>query len=419
MRPRGTGSSRATEAAHPSFRYVRAGNYYINTSLRLPLLTQYLWRQFEQFLGSEGKSRLNQTRLSWIMPPVVTKATRVSKIVVRFLVAQLVLAFKLRPTGNDVMTLGVPGEFLIVRKSGAVKVLDIKRRVVHTIMKSGDREKLAERVRLSSDASRFPFAPRIENVDLEDGHYSEEFISGSHPLDFEGCQEDFVSVYRPLLVEFLRALRPEWRPLRAYVDSLMEQILARDGLLLRLDEEVRAPVVAFVEEVGTRLRALDGQIPLVLSHGDFFSGNIVIDGGRHRAIDWANMGQRSPLHDLYYLQMNHCRRVLDHDGLWRRLRAAIGELREALRSEARERFDELIVALTSGDEYRHLFYLECIQVPLVRCDSVEDRYLESMLVRVSWFSEFERYLAHRGPIERPVPGPGSSATLKRSEAGNR
>jgi hypothetical protein len=401
-----------------AFSYLRMGHFYVNSRLGPLRLLRNLWHQLDQFLGSEGKTRLVPTRLSRPFPPAVWKAVRVTRIVGRYLLARALNRSESSAGSGGAIVLPVNGEFAIIRKSGAIKVLDTSKHTVYTVMGPDGRDKLRERVELSKQASRFPFAPEVKEVDSTEGYFAEEFVRGSHPLNFEGCGEDFTEVYRPLLVEFLRAVRPRWRPLPDYVDSLRNEILARDGLLMRLEPSARRRVASFVEKTCGRLSELAIDLPLVLSHGDYFSGNVVIDGSRHRAIDWANMGFRSPLHDLYYLQMNHCRRALDHRALVRRSRVAIDELREALRNEDNELFMELASALSATAEYRWLFYLECIHVPLVRCTNPEDRYLASMLVRVSWFAEYERALAGENVADPAISTPVRPAKLKPSGTGN-
>lgn len=390
MRQTGVGASQYTRKVISHYRYVRVGSYYINSQLTLTRLSTYLWQQFDQFLGSEGKTSTKPSPFTRMVPPTLVKAGRISKVLLRFLLARSLTAASGESNEGRSITLEVGGDFAIVRKSGAVKVLDMEGGTVHTMMGPRDREKLGQRVELSREVERFAFAPRLKNVDLDRGIFSEEFISGSHPLNFEGCRDDFGAVYLPLLVEFLAATTPRWRRVPEYVEALTGSILASDGLLQQLDEESRRSVVNLVTDISQRLKGLQEEIPLVLSHGDYFSGNVVIEPGKYRAIDWANMGYRSPLHDLYYLQMNHCGRIMGHETLERRMEAAVQELRQGLRRENSDRFSQLARYLTTNPIYRYLFYLECIEVPLVRCSSAEDRYLKSMLVRVSWFQSYEQ-----------------------------
>lgn len=406
--------TRAYDTNRPVQSFVRVGNFYVNARLDVLRLGGYLWSQFEQFLGSEGKARISRGGISGALPPAVKKAARVAKHLMLFVLTRPASRF----AGNDeALALPVSGDLAIVRKSGAIKVLDIRSSTVYTLMSGVENgPKLRERVEFSRQIAPFPFAPAVKEVDLNGGYFAEEFVSGTHPLNFLGCKDDFAEVYQPLLLQFLRAYPPRWHDSGDYISRLRTDILAKDGLLTRVEPDQRRSVVALVEEASQRLAGMDEAIPLVLSHGDYFSGNIVIDRGKHRAIDWANMGFRSPLHDLYYLYMNHCCRVLDQRALELRSHRAIARLREKLLGEDAELTRELAGWLSERNEYRWLFYLECIQVPLVRCSSEEDRYLASMLVRVSWFREYERALAVRAA--EGETGSADTAVLRPTGASN-
>lgn len=392
-------------------RFVRVAGFYVNSELTLLQLSRYLWQQVDQFLGSEGKSASTERR-SRVLPEVTVKASRVARHLTAYLLARSESQSDSSRDG-ELLSLPVAGDLAIVRRSGAVKVLDVRNNRVVTVLRDAEeRAKLRERVELSERVAHLPFAPKVEQVDLPQGFFSEEFLSGSHPLNFAGCKDDFAEVYRPLLVEFLAAFPPRWADKWAYIESLRDDILAPDGLLQRMKPEERQTVTTFVEEIYQQLACQGGRIPLVLSHGDYFSGNIVIDSHGHHAIDWANMGFRSPLHDLYYLYMNHCCRAMEWPRVERRSRAAINSLRAALDPGQLEELSEF---LTPRDELRKLFYLECVQVPLVRCTDPTDRYLESMLVRIGWYTEYERAMQEEG-VSRESMVNGDSVGLLEGEA---
>ncbi|HEX7003941.1 MAG TPA: phosphotransferase [Trueperaceae bacterium] len=378
--------------------FVRVGNYYVNSALSVVDLGRYLWQQMDQFLGSEGKSRLHR---NWegVLPRTTVRAARVARQLASYLRARAG-----SHSDDRVLRLPVAGDLAIVRRSGAVKVLDVRNRRVFTVVTNDqERSKLRERIELGKVVAHLPFAPDLVDVDLEAGYFSEEFFSGRHPLNFAGCKDDFSRVYLPLLVQFLTAFEPRWEEISSYAESLRQDIVGPEGLLQRMGREERRTVTRFVERVCAELTAETGKVPLVLSHGDYFSGNIVIDENGYRAIDWANMGFRTPLHDLYYLYLNHCCRVLDWPSVSRRTTRASENLKQSLGEIDRGRLQELDEYLTPSDVLRKLFYLECIQVPLVRCTDPNDRYLASMLVRIGWFEEYEQAMQEERSRERARP----------------
>ena len=381
----GTGTTTTTELP-PTTRYVALRRFYMRHGLDAPRAWLALWSQHEDFLGSEGKSVDERSRgrlLSWLLR--VRHATTMTMLYVR----------ACREDRRDAaIELPVRGEFALVRRSGAVKVLDATRARVVTLMTGPEwRAKLEERVKSSQRLAGMAFAPKVVEVALDQGWFAEEFVPGRHPTGFHGCFHGFDRVYLPLLVAFLRAERPQNVGLGEYASSLADDILDPNGVLTRMPAEARDVVQHFVGDMRARLtddRLSDREVPLALSHGDFFSGNVVAgDDGSVRAIDWAHVGSRSPTHDLHYLVMNHCVRVMTPDQQRERLQQMLDELRDRLASEDPQRFAQLDAALTAAPELRWLFYLECIQVPLERCDDPNDRYLAAMLQRVAWFREHE------------------------------
>jgi len=374
--------------------YVPVGSFFVHRRLRPGQVWRLLWEQQLEFLGSEGKTLRRGGALIERLPPWFVRGWRATTGTGRFVRARVV-------GGRRLLTLPVEGEIAIERRSGAVKVIQRDRGRVVTVM-PGDRfaSKLRERVDLARSVQRYPFAPRVEEVALEEGWFAEEFIQGQHPTAFRGCRDGFEQVYLPLLVAFLRAEPPRWRALGDYAAELADEILAGDGLLARLPDAPREDVATFVTDLRRRLTAASTAaepLPLVLSHGDYFSGNLVIPAdGPPRAIDWAHVGWRSPLHDLYYVMMNHCVKVLAERSRRERIEQVVAGLRSRLAAEDPARLAELERGLALRDELRWLFYLECVQVPLRSCDDPDDRYVRAMVNRVGWFRAYEDAIGSMG-----------------------
>lgn len=371
------------------------GHFYVRLGLGLVPFLHITWRQGRELFGSEGRTA-DEHRQGAASPLTLAKrAYRTAIHAVRYLLR-----------AGERVTLPVDGQLAIRRSSGAYKVIDLRSGSVYTVLTGAQAPvMIEERASLARSASRFPFAPKLGEVAPEEGWLAEELIAGEHPLAFSGCSKDFDVVYLPLLLAFLRAEPVSTTLLHDYARQLAASITAPGGLLGRLTAEDQAAV----SKLATRaldevLRSADAPVPLALSHGDFFSGNIFIGrDGEHKAIDWANMGRRSPLHDLYYLLLNHCKRVLSPPELEKLFSARLGELRAALAATDPVRLGELEGGLVDDPVLRWLFYLECIQVPLERCKDPADRYIRSMLQRVDWYEAHERELGNWS--DDPVPTP--------------
>lgn len=365
--------------------------------MRLASLLRIAWRLGRDLFGSEGRDASERRPTAGGLVPVAKRAYRTARYALRYLARS-----------GETVTLPVNGQLAIKRSSGAFKVIDVDRNSVYTVVTGAQAPAMiAERASLARSASRFSFAPKVGEVAPEEGWLAEELIAGEHPVAFRGCSEGFNVVYLPLLLAFLRAEPVSTVGLHDYARQLAASITVPGGLLERLADEDRTAVDTLVTRALDKvLLTADAPLPLALSHGDFFSGNIFIGpGGEHKAIDWANMGRRSPLHDLYYLLLNHCKRVLRPEELARLFSARLAELRTGLAVTDPTRLAELDGGLDDDPALRWLFYLECVQVPLERCKEPEDRYIQSMLQRVAWYEAHERELGDWS--DDPVP------TLKR------
>lgn len=383
--PRRHGTPEGTTA----FTYVPLGGVYARSDLTLVELASRLWRHHDGILGDEGKKLDGRRGVARRVPRRALKAVHVGRRLAQFLRSR----WQSSPR-RDVLRLPVRGHLAIVRRSGAVKVFDLDAKRVDTVMTDATAAaKLAERVASARSVEGHPFAPDVLHVDLARGTFAESLLEGTRPRNFRGCFEGFEVYYLELLVAFLRAEAPRTEELSAYVASLREDVLDPSGVASRLPEADRARVRRRVEASVAALEGVGGSLPRALSHGDFFSGNIVVNGDRAAAIDWAHVGRRSPAHDLLYLAMNHCVRVFDPPGLAARAGEMMELVRARLQRDDPARFAELEPWLSVAAPARHLFYLECIQVPLVHCDRADDRYVAAMLQRVAWFDAFEGQVA--------------------------
>jgi hypothetical protein len=371
-------------------RFLQVGRAYVNARIGLPRVWRLLWAQQPEFLGSEGKNV--HRAVGWIdrLPLPLRRGVRASTGTLRFALARVGRGRQ----AAGALDLPLDAEVALLRRSGAVKLLDTRRARVVTLMRSpGQERKLRERIDSARAASAYPFAPEVLEVAQDEGWFAEEFVRGTHPTAHRGCHEGFGEVYLPLLVAFARAEEPSLRSVGAYAAELAAEILAPDGLLARLPAPDRTLVTEFVRDHCRKLRDGPGgdvPLPLVMSHGDFYSGNLVATPeGRLRAIDWAHLGRRSPLFDLLFVVMNHCAKVLSAERLRERIAEVVEEYRARLAAEDPVRFAQLDPALSARDELRWLFYLEVVHVPLRFCDDPGDRYVSAMLGRVRSFHAFE------------------------------
>lgn len=229
--------------------------------------------------------------------------------------------------------------------------------------------------------------------EVENGFATEELLPGVHPKLEQDL--DFARVYLPLLTQLVNAQAPNPVPLQAYLRQLRESITDPASLFHRLEPDKQRHLKDFMAAVIERLSAKKTTLPLVLSHGDLFSKNVVVHDGVTRAIDWMRSDYRSPLFDLYFLHLHHYFKWIAADPLESRLTRAIDALAATV--------DENLAPFLSQDSrWRWLFYLECTYMKLVTCDRDPSICVETYLRDLKRYEAFEAYLRSVGKDALPL-----------------
>ncbi len=363
----------------PGFRYVPAGNLLLNAKLGSAGAWRVLWREAGLRFGGRDRTRAGDAYTG-----VVGALRRLRSAVSALVVYQ-------RGRRGAGVLLPVDADLAIRRRSGAYKLLARDAGSVYTVVPDEmAKARLAEREVVSRRAATLGLAPKVKAVDIERGWLEEDLVDGRHPAGVDGCGLQFASIYLPPLVAFLRAEPPREVGLHEYARTLRSQISAPASLLGRLPPSDRSRLAAFADAcLAGLLEAPDRRLKLVLSHGDYFSDNLLLTAAGPVAIDWASSDTRTALFDTYYLLMNQCARVLTPGEVDERAVAMTSALAAELEREDPALLAELVQDLRAGDEARLLFYLECVLTPLQRCDDPSDRYVAALLRRVVRFERHE------------------------------
>jgi hypothetical protein len=159
------------------------------------------------------------------------------------------------------------------------------------------------------------------------------------------------------------------------------------------------PVRAFLNEISAVIAGGTGvNIKLVCSHGDFFPGNVLVDGGRVRVIDWETMREGAiQTDDLFSLflsyrlppsQADGADRILDsfrfvfmEDSWFSRM------VVEAIRHYAVQ------TGLAGGRSLEALFVFYLLRQSVLEAQGVME---QKMMARERWQARLEYYAAHRG-----------------------
>ena len=376
----------------PNVKYIRVGKFHLHASRP--------WWQLLGVLASADNALMNEVlhegggRLKHpLLPARLVRLLRAF----RCTLSGMVCRYKHAP--DDVLTLPAEGMVAFVSNSGAIKVFDTSGGRIHTFLPPDELKVYLDKAQLVSGA---PFAPLLHVNDADREFVTEELIPGSHPRREQ--EIDFTRVYLPLLYQLAVAQRPKTVPIQRYVRKLVEGITGPRSLFCRLEPEKQRLATSLLATLSNRLKSADMPLPLVLSHGDLFSKNVVVQNGVTRAIDWTRADYRSPLFDLYFLYVHHHSRWTKLETLEARIHDAIDAFAAAV-AEKPEVSGTLAPFLTQDPKYRWLFYLECIYMKLVTCDRDAQTCLEAHEHDLKRYEAFEAYLRSVGKDALPPLSP--------------
>lgn len=197
------------------------------------------------------------------------------------------------------------GQICVLVNKG-YKIFDLRRRVAIKVYRNDiDIPTITKELECLKNGSLFDFAPSIRRMNIKEGWYEEEYISGSldyspNPRDSSALLKKFYKDIVPCLESLILRQFPITKNTIDYVNE-MKNILV-DGNLLRkeLDVKKRDNILNFIYSMNEQVRS-EGNLPifLVLTHGDFCPANMLNTRHGLKVIDWESATFRSALFDFY------------------------------------------------------------------------------------------------------------------------
>ncbi len=175
-----------------------------------------------------------------------------------------------------------------------IRIFDFGRNIVYTVLKQGFPDNYLQREIEFRQRKANDFIPGI--IEADNGFYSEQIIKG-RPLARIN-DGNFVENKKNEAYKLILSLTPKVETVNAkeYLKLLAaecEERLQAKHLTIEC-KQVQAVFDLLINETPAE------EIPIVLSHGDFQSGNIWIDDTNDQLviIDWETVKKRSPFYDL-------------------------------------------------------------------------------------------------------------------------
>ncbi len=276
----------------------------------------------------------------------------------RFL--SLFIGYKLQLLESEVvLELPCYGQFCVPIHKG-YKIFDLYRGVVNKVFDHDvNSSVIREEIELLTLVSCFEFSPSIQEWNLEEGWYEEDYVQGVldssyTPMDSATVRQKFSDEIVQPLSRIMLFQKPTCKNDLEYVLEITRNLprqMATGGEYQR--------ITSFIDSIVNRLQT-GGNCPifLVFAHGDFVPANMLNTQHGMKIIDWEGAGCRSALFDFYsyFFYRPACREV-SVSVLGSEIQKALPMLISGLAEHAPE-VSSSLKALEKN--YRWTFYIEMI-----------------------------------------------------------
>ncbi len=227
-------------------------------------------------------------------------------------------------------------------------------------------------------ASLLSFSPKLLRWNTKEKWYTEEFIVGNFFYSYKKNNTKFLlEIYlqeiEPCIIQMILLQAPLRRPLREYVEEIIDRIKNKVFYASKTDKIKYEPIIKFINTIAERLNFEKSiKVLLIFSHGDFSLVNILRAREGIKVIDWESAGLRNPLFDLYNFFFTEKFYQNANINLVTEIGKTISSLRYRLKFKANDLTENIV---SSSEIYRLLYYLE-------RIDLLMERKLSNNLISV-------------------------------------
>ncbi|MBS4198420.1 DUF1679 domain-containing protein [Bacillus sp. FJAT-49732] len=257
------------------------------------------------------------------------------------------------------------GHCLMVLRLGEYKIINFKEKDVTTVFPDHFTiSEIENNIRKLLKSQECVLAPRIKNWNINLRYIKECYIN------LKKSQFNYESVYNfnsklfPVIETIMFSTDPIVIPIKQYVQSLTKS--TEKLIKVYWDTPEYNNFLEFYTFIKTKLmeNSIDGEVLLVLSHGDIWEGNILTNKKITSVIDWNTINMRSCNFDLYFILFY---KAVFNNNLRTKI---VKELISTMNSfqiylvENNNYFSTKKDMISQSDINRYLFYLEFILLKL-------------------------------------------------------
>ncbi|MBS4179136.1 hypothetical protein [Lederbergia citrea] len=282
------------------------------------------------------------------------------------------------------------GHCLIKLRLGEYKIIDFRKEVITTVYPSNFfNSEIKKNINKLIESQKCNLAPKIINWNIKNRYIKECYINLKNP-SFEDINEYYSEVF-PLLENIMLSKRPQNILIRQYIKELITSIDRLVDTYLNKNfnpdnsDLIILEFLSFIKEK-VKIYSFKKEILLVLSHGDFWEGNILKDRTKISVIDWNTIDMRSLYFDFYFFFFDKISNIKREEGvtIGKKIDTAI----KCFQSHLFKNTHIMQDYINDSVAYRYIFYLEFI---LLRLQEYPKRDLNHMDFLEIWINYFKLY----------------------------
>ncbi|MEH7388128.1 hypothetical protein V7147_22425, partial [Bacillus sp. JJ1521] len=276
------------------------GSLYINLESNMLNLMYFLLFKAEPLTFFEKKT--NSKVLNYFKPLVRLK--RVLEFIYLFYRRKQI--YSKSKDSFPAITTTFDGHCLMILRLGEYKIINFRKKNITTVFPNNfSIAEIRKNIQKLVDAQKCSLAPRVINWDINMRNITENYVNlKTSKFDYVNNRNFYLEVF-PILLKIMESTNPQRTLSKQYIEKIIYRIEILMGIYLNQDSSSDIPIIEFFSYIKKELTFhTEKELLLVLSHGDFWGGNILKNKTKYRVIDWNTIDMRSFYFDFYFIMFD-------------------------------------------------------------------------------------------------------------------
>ncbi|MFJ7728152.1 hypothetical protein ACIQXV_18645 [Neobacillus sp. NPDC097160] len=288
------------------------------------------------------------------------------------------------------------GHCLIILRLGEYKIINFRKKDVTTVFPNDFIiTEIEKNIYKLIEAQKCKLAPKIIDWDINRRYIKECYINLKNPTFDYDNNYHFCSDVLPILGNIMISIDPQVILVKQYINNLINCIdLLKETYLIgnSSPEDNNNIVLDFFTFIKKKIESYSSKkILLVLSHGDFWEGNVLKSKTTSSVIDWNTLDIRSLYFDFYFIMFDRASKIKETEWviIIKEMDAALKYFQLYLIEKTHFNSEFTTSLINQSDIYRYLFYLEFILLRLQEYPKEDQNDWDFLGTWIKFFTLYE------------------------------